>query len=258
MQQNHATIENNVRQQLSSLYEMADYMGWSQLMFNHMSARTAPGDDSFFINPFGYLYDEVNASNLIKADFSGNILESAPGTEPNKAGFVIHSGIYRARPDINCVIHTHSHYGTAISNLEGGLEFLNQMAMVLFGKVGYHEFHGCECDIAEQEKLIESFGNNQCVILRNHGVITTGHSVAQAFFNHYMLEEACEVQLMSLSAAGGYKNIHKVQDSVKQYVVSQFDEMEKIGLNLHSESEPMSDTLFKAMERKMARLKKSA
>lgn len=214
--------EWNARQELAAAYRLTDMYGWATtLIYNHISARvpSPEGEEHFLLNPFGLHYDEVTASNLVKIDLEGNILDDCP-YEINEAGYVIHSAIHAARPDVNCVIHTHTEAGLAISCLEEGLMFINQDALWFYDNVGYHEFEGIACNIDERKRLVANLGSNFALILRNHGLLTVGRSIGEAFTLMFFLEKVCNAQL-KLMAAGG--RIHTLTEEVCRYTAGQFN-----------------------------------
>ncbi|WP_179582570.1 class II aldolase/adducin family protein [Pigmentiphaga litoralis] len=193
--------ERQLRIDLAACYRLVDLFGMSDMILNHISARV-PGDDvHFLINPFGMMYEEITASSLIKIDLDGNIIHN-PNTDYtiNLAGYVIHSAIHGARHDVGCVLHTHTPAGMAVSALECGLLPLNQTAMRFAGGVGYHEFEGVAVDTDERRRLVSSLGDKDALILRNHGLLTVGQDVAEAFVNMQRLERACQTQLLTMSA----------------------------------------------------------
>ncbi len=214
--------EWSTRQDLAAAYRLTDMYGWATtLIYNHISARVpAPdGAEHVLLNPFGLRYDEVSASNLVKIDLEGNILDDSP-YEINEAGYVIHSAIHAARPDVTCIIHTHTEAGVAISCLEEGLMFVNQDALMFYGNVGYHEFEGIACNIDERRRLVANLGNNFVLVLRNHGLLTVGRSIGEAFTLMFFLEKACRAQL-KLMAAGG--RIRPLTEAVCRYTAGQFN-----------------------------------
>ena len=181
---------------LVALYEMSD------MMANHISARVPGEDNAFLINAYGMLYEEITASSLIKIDLDGNILDKPDFGELdygiNKAGYVLHSAIHRARHEVACVIHTHTWAGMAVASLECGLLPLSQTAM-RFLKIGYHEYEGVVLDTTEQESLVRDLGQGEALILRNHGLLTCGKTVGEAFNWCHRLELACRSQLAAMA-----------------------------------------------------------
>ncbi|MEA2834093.1 MAG: hypothetical protein QOG66_2295 [Methylobacteriaceae bacterium] len=182
---------------LVALYEMSD------MVANHISMRVPGEDNAFLINAYGMLYEEITASSLIKIDHDGNILakpDFGPGLDYgiNRAGFVIHSAVHEAKPDIACVIHTHTWSGMAIASLEVGLLPLTQTAM-RFAKISYHDYHGVVLDMAEKEELVSNLGDKNAMILRNHGLLTVGRTIAEAFNAMHRLEMSCKSQLAAMA-----------------------------------------------------------
>jgi ribulose-5-phosphate 4-epimerase/fuculose-1-phosphate aldolase len=188
--------EWQARVDLAAAYRLADHFGYTYLVYNHITARV-PGTEHFLINEFGLRYDEITVSNLITLDLDGNVVDGPENV--NLPGFVIHSAIHGARQDVNCVMHTHTIAGMAISAQEDGLLPLSQDSMVFFNRVAYHEYEGLSVDVDERERLVTDLGNHHAMILRNHGLLTVGKTVAQAFVRMHNLERACQVQLQAMS-----------------------------------------------------------
>lgn len=186
--------EWELRVQLAAAYRMIDLMGWSELIWTHTTVRVPGPEHHFLINPYGYRFDEVRASNLVKVDLKGNILGDQT-QEINPAGFVIHSAIHMARTDVRCVMHTHTVAGMAVAALEAGLLPISMYALGYFDRVAYHDFEGPSLDASERARLASNLGDRNVLILRNHGLLTCGETVAQAFVRMYRLQRACEVQL---------------------------------------------------------------
>jgi ribulose-5-phosphate 4-epimerase/fuculose-1-phosphate aldolase len=185
--------EREVRVELAACYRLIAHFGMDDLVYTHISARV-PGTDHFLINPYGMMFHEITASSLVKIDHDGNIVE--PSDYPvNQAGFVIHSAVHGARPDVNCVLHTHTRAGVAVSCLEEGLLPLNQFSLFFYGRVAYHGYEGIALDIDERERLVGDLGDKSVMILRNHGLLTAGRNVPEAFQLMYYLEQSCRVQL---------------------------------------------------------------
>lgn len=191
--------EQSLRQELAACYRLIAHFRMSDLIFTHISLRLPGPEHHFLINPYGLLFDEITASSLVKIDLQGRPVEATPHPV-NPAGFVIHSAIHAAREDARCVLHTHTRAGCAVAALECGLLPLNQMSMEFYGKVAYHAYEGIALDMDEQRRLVADLGDKPVMILRNHGLLTTGRSVAEAFLRMYYLEKACEIQLAAHSA----------------------------------------------------------
>lgn len=188
-----------MRVKLAACYRLIDLYGLTDMIYNHASARVPGIEDHFLINPFGLRYAEITASTLLKVDVDGEVIFNPwKDYSVNKAGYVIHSAIHEARPDIECVIHTHTPYGMAVSTLECGLLPLTQTSM-RFGKVAYHDYEGVVVDLDEQERLLKNMGDAEALILRNHGLLTVGATVEQAFNNMYRLERSCKTQVLAMS-----------------------------------------------------------
>lgn len=193
--------EWEARVNLAACYRLVDIYGLSDMAANHISARV-PGEEAFLINAYGLLYEEITASNLIKVDNDGNVLSSPDFGElnygVNRAGFVIHSAIHVARPEVACVIHTHSWSSMAVSSLKCGLLPLTQTAM-RFLKIAYHDYQGVVLDLEEQESLVRDLGDKEAMILRNHGALTVGRTVGEAFNWMHRLEMSCHSQLAAMA-----------------------------------------------------------
>ena len=194
-----APTEQDIRVQLAAAYRLIDYFGMADLIYTHLSARVPGNPSAFLINPFGLLFSEITASNLVKVDLDGNILEDN-GYGINPAGFVIHSAILEARHDINCVIHTHSSYGTAISVQESGLLPFTQFSMQFYNRVAYHRYEGVSLELDERERLVTDLGDRHAMILNNHGLLTVGDTIPRAFYLMYYLEKSCEIQILAQSS----------------------------------------------------------
>jgi ribulose-5-phosphate 4-epimerase/fuculose-1-phosphate aldolase len=194
--------EWKARVDLAACYRLVEMYGMADMMANHISARIPGEDGTYLINPYGMMYEEITASSLIKVDHHGNILSKPDFGELNyginKAGAVIHSAVHAARPEVGCVIHTHSWASMAVSSLECGLLPVTQTAM-RFLKIGYHDYQGVVLNTAEQESLIEDLGSGEALVLRNHGVLTVGRTVGEAFNWMHRLELACRSQLAAMA-----------------------------------------------------------
>jgi ribulose-5-phosphate 4-epimerase/fuculose-1-phosphate aldolase len=168
------------------------------MIYNHISARVPGHDDQFLLNPFGLHYTEVTASNLVKIDLDGKILDGSP-YPINDAGFTIHSAIHSARHDIAAVLHTHTEAGGAVSALDAGLLPFSQDALLFYNRIAYHDFEGIARDLDERSRLVRDLGPHHAMILRNHGLLTCGRSVAEAFLFMYVLERVCRSQLAMMA-----------------------------------------------------------
>ena len=190
--------EWEVRVNLAACYRLMAEYGMVEMIANHISARVPGTENAFLINPYGMLYEEVTASSLIKIDLEGNVLFNATNYGVNQAGYVIHSAIHGARHDVDCVIHTHTLAGMSVSAHKQGLLPLAQSAM-RFAEIAYHDYEGPALRLDERARLVQSLGSREALILRNHGLLTTGPSIPECFNNHYRLERACQLQVMTLS-----------------------------------------------------------
>ena len=195
-----SAAEWQARVDLAACYRLCDRYGMSDLIYTHITARVPGAPDQFLINPNGMLFSEITASSLLKVNIEGEILyrpDTPYGLHP--AGFTIHSSIYRARPDAQAVMHTHTIAGMAVSALKCGLLPLTQTATRFYGRIAYHEFRGPERDPSEREALAKSIGAQNYCILRNHGLLTIGESVAEAFIAMWGMERACQAQLQAMA-----------------------------------------------------------
>jgi ribulose-5-phosphate 4-epimerase/fuculose-1-phosphate aldolase len=197
--------ERKARVELAAAYRIFDMLGWVEMIFNHITVRVPGPEHHFLINPFGLRYHEVTASNLLLIDLDGNPVREAK-YPVNRAGFVIHSAIHGAIDNAHCVMHTHTTTGIAVACLKNGLSSDNFYGAMLHGQVAYHEFEGITVEEGERERLVKSIGSKQAVILRNHGLLTWGPSVSQAFMVLWTLQRACDVQIAA-SAAGAVNPI---------------------------------------------------
>jgi ribulose-5-phosphate 4-epimerase/fuculose-1-phosphate aldolase len=196
--------EWRLRLELAACYRLVDWIGWTELIFNHITVRVpaAPGKPAqYLINPYGLNYREVTATNLVLIDVDGNKLDNSP-YPVNAAGFVIHSAIHAARADAHCVIHTHTTAGMAVACKKGGLRNDNFYSAILAGRVGYHDFEGITTALDEQPRIVASLGSNDALILRNHGLLAVGAHIPVAFQTMWTLQRACEVQFAADSMQG--------------------------------------------------------
>ncbi len=209
--------EWDMRVQLAACYRLIAHFGMDDTIFGHITARVPGQPDHFLINPFGLMFGEVTASSLVAIDHDGRALDGGPAV--NAAGFVIHSAIHRARPEVGCVLHTHTRAGVAVSCLAEGLLPINQFTLEFAGRVAYHEYEGIALDLAERERLVADLGDSPVMVLRNHGLLTAAHTVPGAFYLTYYLEQAARVQ-MDVMASGG--RIMTPAVATQQHTASQF------------------------------------
>jgi len=192
-------VEQHLREQLAACYRLIAHFRMTDLIFTHISVRLPGPEHHFLINPYGLMFEEITASNLVKIDLQGHAVEPSP-YPVNPAGFVIHSAIHGAREDAHCVLHTHTRSGCAVAALQCGLLPVNQISMEFYGRVAYHDYEGVALDLSEQQRLVQDIGDKPVLILRNHGLLTVGETVSQAFLRMYYLDKACEIQLAAMAA----------------------------------------------------------
>jgi ribulose-5-phosphate 4-epimerase/fuculose-1-phosphate aldolase len=192
--------EWQARLDLAACYRLVDAYGMTDLIYNHITLRI-PGTEHLLINLYGLLYKEITATSLARIDVEGNIIWK-PDTEYgiNKSGYVIHGAIHKARPDVAAVIHTHTRAGMAVASMKCGLLPLTQTTMRFVGHLGYHDYEGPAVDLAERERIVADLGPHDALILRNHGLLTCGATIQQAFNTLYQLEMACRAQVDAMAA----------------------------------------------------------
>ncbi|XP_038150918.1 alpha-adducin isoform X13 [Cyprinodon tularosa] len=200
--------EKLLRCKLAAFYRLADLFGWSELIYNHLTVRVNSDQERFLIVPFGLLYSEVTASSLVKIDLQGEIIDrGSTNLGVNQAGFTLHSAIYAARPDIKCIVHIHTAAGAAVSAMKCGLLPISPEALSL-GEVSYHDYHGILVDDEERVLIQKNLGaKSKVLILRNHGLVSVGETVEEAFYYIHNLVTACEIQVRTLASAGGPDNL---------------------------------------------------
>lgn len=191
-------IEWNMRLELAAVYRLVAHFRMTDLIFSHISYRL-PGDEArFLINPYGLLFEEITASNLVVVGLDGELVSKSVH-RVNPAGFVIHSAIHEARPDAHSVLHTHSRFGCAVAAQKDGLLPVNQMSMEFYNRIAYHDYEGVALNDNEKVRLVSDLGNHNAMILRNHGLLTVGDSPSRAFLRMFYLERACEIQIEAQS-----------------------------------------------------------
>jgi ribulose-5-phosphate 4-epimerase/fuculose-1-phosphate aldolase len=208
--------EWQARLDLAAAYRLAAIYGWTDLNNTHFSARI-PGTEEFLLNPFGMFFDEITASSLIKLDRDGKILGDSD-YPANPAGFVIHGAIHMSSPDLNWVIHTHSRFGAAVATQRQGLLPVSQKALTLMGWLAYHDFEGTATDVGERPRIVRDLGDRRILILRNHGLMTVGKTVGEAFVWMYRIETACRIQIDALS---GGSELQPISEATRQKTVEQ-------------------------------------
>ena len=210
-------LEWALRVELAAAYRLVAHFGWDDLIFTHISARVPGPEHHFLINPYGQLFGEITASSLVKVGLDGEKVEPS-AYDVNPAGFTIHSAIHAAREDAQCVLHLHTPAGVAVSSQEEGLLGLNQTALIVREQIAYHEYEGIALDHAERPRLVADLGQKNAMLLRNHGTLTVGATVAEAFMTMYFLERACAMQVATL--AGG-RELHPPRPEVAALVARQ-------------------------------------
>lgn len=193
--------EWQIRTDLAACYRLIALHGWDDLVFTHVSARVPGPDDHFLINAYGLFFEEITASSLIKVDADGNKITESP-YPVNPAGFVIHSAVHAARQKVACVLHTHTKAGIAVSAQAEGLQPISQTSLFPYATLSYHNYEGVALQDDEKPRLVADLGENNAMILRNHGLLTAGESIADAFLLMYVLETACQIQIMAQSSGG--------------------------------------------------------
>jgi len=219
-----STIRNQVskeewqaRVDLAAAYRLVAIYGWDDLIFTHISACVPGSEHHFLLNPYGMMFEEVSASNLVKVDLDGDKVMDSPYFI-NPAGFTIHSAVHAAREDALCVMHLHTDYGIAVSAQENGLLPISQQAMFPLSSLAYHNYEGLALNEEEKPRLITDLGDKNNMILRNHGLLTVGSTTAEAFLSIYLLERACRIQILAQSGGG---ELHRIDDPIINLVAKQ-------------------------------------
>jgi len=208
-----------LRVDLAACYRLIALFGWDDLIFTHISARVPGPRAHFLINAYGLLFEEMTASSLVKVDLDGNIVLDSP-YDVNPAGFTIHSAVHAAREDAGCVLHTHSKAGVAVSAQKNGLLPISQISLLPSASLAYHDYEGIALNEDEKPRLVADLGTRSFLILRNHGLLTVGSSVAEAFLYMYALETACQIQLAAMS---GGAELVMVDDAIVSAINAQVD-----------------------------------
>ena len=216
--------EWRARCELAAAYRMFWHLGWHELIYNHITLRV-PGTEHFLINPFGLMYREVTAGNLVKIDLEGHSLD--PDAHPiNPAGFVVHSAVHRARADVACVMHSHTTAGQVVSCQRDGLLPLSFTSVFYTDRIAYHDFEGITLEREESARLAADLGDRNIMILRNHGLLVCGPSIEDAFADHYLLQRACEVQV---AAQGSGVALRQPSRAIATHAAEQFDRSARQG-----------------------------
>jgi ribulose-5-phosphate 4-epimerase/fuculose-1-phosphate aldolase len=212
--------EWQVRVDLAAAYQLAAIFKWTDLIYTHFSARV-PGTEDFLINAYGLMFDEITASNLVRIDAQGTVIDDPLGLGYNEAGFVIHGCVHEARPEIHCVIHTHTRAGVAVSAMKCGLLPISQHAMRVQQQCTYHDYEGIALNMSERERMAKNLGaTSKAMILRNHGLLALGETVREAFEVMYYLDCACQIQIDAM--AGGLDNVLQMSVSAADTATEQF------------------------------------
>lgn len=196
--------EQQVRQDLAAAYRLVAHYGWDDLVFTHLSARVPGPEHHFLINPYGYLFSEITASSLVKVDRDGEVVQSGDLSRVNPAGFTIHSAVHMARDDAGAVMHLHAADGVAVSAHKEGLLPLSQTAMLCLDHLSFHDYEGVALNLDERERLTRDLQGKNLMLLRNHGLLAVGGTVAEAFTYLYFLMKACEIQVRTLGQGAAY------------------------------------------------------
>jgi len=215
--------EWQIRVDLAACYRLIAMHGWDDLVFTHISARVPGPDEHFLINAYGMLFEEMTASSLIKVDLQGEIVLDTPYFM-NPAGFTIHGAVHEARPDVACALHTHTKAGIAVSTQKAGLLPLSQTSLFPLASLAYHDYEGVALNAEEKPRLVADLGSGTFMILRNHGLLTVGASIADAFLAMYILEVACQTQIMAQSAG---VELNAIDDKILAGIAAQQEEVTK-------------------------------
>lgn len=235
MTTNESTNEStNVREQvcgeewalrvdLAACYRLIALYGWDDLVFTHVSVRVPGDEEHFLINAYGMLFEEMTASSLVKVDLAGEKVLPSP-FPINPAGFVIHSAVHAAQHDVGCVLHTHTRAGVAVSAQAEGLLPISQTSLFPYATLAYHDYEGVALNDDEKPRLVADLGSNRALMLRNHGLLTTGATIADAFLLMYLLESACQIQVMAQSSGG---ELVKVPQAIVDGIQAQAEQATK-------------------------------
>ncbi|WOH57666.1 class II aldolase/adducin family protein [Bradyrhizobium sp. BWC-3-1] len=235
--------EWEIRCDLAAAYRLIAHFGMDDLIYTHLSARLPGKEDRFLLNRYGMMFDEITASSLVVVDPDGHALEKEQASEINSAGFTIHSAVHMNRADAHCVMHTHTLAGMAVAAQDQGLLPLNQTSMELYGRIAYHDFEGIADDLDERERLARDLGEKEVMILKHHGLLAIGRTVAEAFHNLYYLEQSCRIQI---AATQGGQKITLPPDEVVAHTVAQS--------NGYRESKSYGSRTWAALKRRLDRI----
>ena len=217
--------EWQARLDLAAAFRLAATLGWTDMLGTHFSLRVPDAENEFLINPYGLLFEEITASSLLRIDTAGNKLSKSP-YEANRAGFVIHSAVHMGAPDAHCVMHCHTLAGVGVAAQKQGLLPITQMALTVLGEVRYHDYEGVADDEEERRRIVEDLGDGSVLILRNHGTLTIGATVGEAFSRMYRIERACRFQLAALT---GGAEPNAIPGEIADYTIQQGRELNQTG-----------------------------
>ena len=212
--------EWEIRCDLAAAYRLIAHFDMDDLIFTHLSARLPGEEHRFLLNPYGLMFDEITASSLVVVDPEGHAVEKEEESQINNAGFTIHSAVHMSRDDAQCVMHTHTRAGVAISCLAEGLLPLNQTSLFFHDRIAYHDYEGIALDLDERERLVRDLADKDVMILRHHGLLTVGRTVAEAFLNMYYVEQSCRLQI---AATQGGQKVTVPPDDVAAHTAAQFN-----------------------------------
>jgi ribulose-5-phosphate 4-epimerase/fuculose-1-phosphate aldolase len=211
--------ERKTRIDLAACYRLVAHYDMDDMFATHISARVPGTEEHFLLNPYGVLFEQITASDLVKVDLDGNIVQDTQYSI-NPAGFVIHSAVHAARHDAKCVLHTHTVAGMAVASLEEGLLPLTQKSMRFYNRIGYHDYEGVADDLDERSRIVASLGKHNALILRNHGLLTCGPNVSRAFFLMKNLEKSCKTQLAAMQSGG---TLIRLSPNLMEHAAGQFE-----------------------------------
>lgn len=216
---NDSSQEWRLRCDLAAAYRLIAHFGMDDLIYTHLSVRLPGKEHRFLLNPYGMMFDEITASSLVVVDPEGHAIEEEEETRINNAGFTIHSALHMHRDNAQCVMHTHTLAGMAVAAQEQGLLPLNQMSMEFYGGIAYHDYEGIALNLNERERLVRDIGDKDVMILRYHGLLTVGRTIAEAFLNMYYMEQSCRIQI---AATQGWQKITVPSDHLAARTAAQF------------------------------------
>lgn len=244
--------EWQTRVDLAACYRLMAIYGMTDLIYNHITARVPDTDDELLINPYGYLYEEITASSLVKINVEGDVLlQPDHGYGINPAGYVIHSAVHKARHELQCVMHTHTRAGMAVSAMRCGLLPLAQTSMRFYDCTSYHAFEGPALNLDERERLVADLGRNDTMILRNHGLLVGGRTIADAFNRMYFLESACRLQVDAIAAG---VDLQFAPSEVAQLTARVLSPDVDTTNSIHSASAMNGELEWRALRRKLDRM----